>query len=927
MLKTFLYLGYFVNDMSKVPLKIVSMLAAQLDLDAESIRRYNKLNSVKGYHIKLIKKYYGISTFDADSRELIFKWLLDQFKITSDYDNIVRSCIQMIKSEHKELPSLNVIESLVDIASESMSKKFYDYFDKNLTLIQKNRMNELVKKLPENKRKSEFSLLKYVPGKPNIVTLSKHIKMQSRLKDFQLSEKIMERIPIQKLEWFAHQGKKYNIKDLRRFHAAKRHTIIACFIYKSMEDTMKNIIDILLKRVNVSFNNAQANFIKNLQKHAPSTKKRFKEYGNLSKKIAKSYDNPKILYKEVTTFKTRDEFQLTGIEVDQYYFERSDTYCYLPMELTKLRRYFQKVLNVIRLNCDDENIIILEMLELIKNKWKNKNTRIKITEDLKKFVEPEWKSRVFPEDGEFDWKYFELCVLTSLASALKCGDVWVEGSLHYSPLKRFLITEDEWGQFKPVFLKELSLPAEPEKVIERLKNGLHNAWEKFNSSYNQNRYIRIKSGKLSITPLDREKQPPRLNYIKLKIFEAIGDVNLTDILMDVQLMTNFCSNFRHMGGWKKDSLKVSNEKLLATMHSVGCNLGPAQTKKSTVFSEKQITNTRNSFFSERNITNAKNQVVNTFSRLRITNNWGDGSSVSADGRLIKMADKNLMASWNVKYHGIGGMLYTHVSDKYIAIYSQFIHCGVYEAEYILDAIFNEEKIDIKPYKIHADTHGQTEMVFAFCFLLGIQLMPRIRNIKDYTLCKPDSSYKYKYVDSLASKPIDWQKIYGQLDQMLRLCASIRKGKVRSSFALKKMSAQKSTNKLYEAFKELGKVVKTIYILEYAGSKELRRMVQLGCNKAEMWHNFQKFIYFGQSGELRTNDTYEQREATKVLELLGDAIALWNAIKIGEVVDELRKQGEKISDSDVKFITPLITRHINRFGKFDFDLEKRRRELK
>lgn len=309
-----------------------------------------------------------------------------------------------------------------------------------------------------------------------------------------------------------------------------------------------------------------------------------------------------------------------------------------------------------------------------------------------------------------------------MASALKCGDVWVDGSLYYRPLKQFLITEDEWKQFKPAFLKELSLPAEPEKIIERLKNWLHNAWEKFNSSYNQNRYVSIKSGRLSITPLDSEKQPPRLNYIKLKIFEAIGDVNLTDILMDVQLMTNFCSNFRHMGGWKKDNLKVSNEKLLATMHSVGCNLGPAQSKKSTVFSEKQITNTRNSFFSERNITNAKNQIVNAFSRLRITDNWGDGSSVSADGRLIKMADKNLMASWNVKYHGIGGMLYTHVSDKYIIIYSQFIHCGVYEAEYILDAIFNEENIDLKPYKIHSDTHGQTEMVFAFCFLLGIYMI-------------------------------------------------------------------------------------------------------------------------------------------------------------------------------------------------------------
>jgi TnpA family transposase len=42
----------------------------------------------------------------------------------------------------------------------------------------------------------------------------------------------------------------------------------------------------------------------------------------------------------------------------------------------------------------------------------------------------------------------------------------------------------------------------------------------------------------------------------------------------------------------------------------------------------------------------------------------------------------------VRYGGYGGIGYYHVSDKYIALFSHFIPCGVYEAVAILDGLIN-----------------------------------------------------------------------------------------------------------------------------------------------------------------------------------------------------------------------------------------------
>src|SRR5260370_19825969 len=53
--------------------------------------------------------------------------------------------------------------------------------------------------------------------------------------------------------------------------------------------------------------------------------------------------------------------------------------------------------------------------------------------------------------------------------------------------------------------------------------------------------------------------------------------------------------------------------------------------------------------------------------------------------------------------------------------------------------------------LHADTQGQSEPVFALAHLLGIELMPRIRNWKNIDLCRPDRKARYEHIDSLFSE--------------------------------------------------------------------------------------------------------------------------------------------------------------------------------
>lgn len=140
--------------------------------------------------------------------------------------------------------------------------------------------------------------------------------------------------------------------------------------------------------------------------------------------------------------------------------------------------------------------------------------------------------------------------------------------------------------------------------------------------------------------------------------------------------------------------------------------------------------------------------------------------------------------------------------------------------------------DIQPDTLHGDTQGQSTPVFALSYLLGIKLMPRIRNWKDLNFYRPDKETVYQHIDSLFSEPINWELIRTHWPDLLRVVLSIHTGKVSSAILLRKLGNYSRKNRLYKAFREVGRVVRTVFLLQYISDAELRQLIQAVTNKVE-----------------------------------------------------------------------------------------------
>lgn len=271
---------------------------------------------------------------------------------------------------------------------------------------------------------------------------------------------------------------------------------------------------------------------------------------------------------------------------------------------------------------------------------------------------------------------------------------------------------------------------------------------------------------------------------------------------------------------------------------------------------------------------------------------------------------------------ISGVGYYHVSDTYVALVSNFISCGAHESVYLLDGII-ENDTDIKPNKVHGDSWAQSEVLFGVASLLSISIMPRIKQFKHLYYYKASNEDYYEHIDELfTEKQIDWELIETHYHDMLRVVISIQKGKVKASTVLRKLCSKSRKNKLYFAFRELGRVERTIFLLNYIHDPEMRRMIQAATCKSEEFNQFIGWVRFGDGGIIGDNLRFNQRKIIKFNHLVANMLVFHTVVHQTKAVNKLRNQGVDIPAEILSGFAPYWTEHINRFGAFHLNMDKR-----
>jgi TnpA family transposase len=149
-------------------------------------------------------------------------------------------------------------------------------------------------------------------------------------------------------------------------------------------------------------------------------------------------------------------------------------------------------------------------------------------------------------------------------------------------------------------------------------------------------------------------------------------------------------------------------------------------------------------------------------------------------------------------------------------------------------------------------------------------------------------------------------------------ASFAAGHPTASVALKRLLACGPRHHFYRAVRELGRIYKTIFILDYLTDPALRRRVRRGLLQGEQLHALARHVHYGKRGHADGRDFQQQMSRASCLVLSLAAIIYWQIREIDTVLRHWDPSEDGVDASLLPHISPIAWDNIVLYGEYALD---------
>lgn len=930
LLKFFQIEGRFPATKSEIPRKCAAFVAEQIDIPVSAFFKYFDYDSDKRnvmYQRAQIRDYTGFRECTVDDSKKVTKWLRNNILPQGNTEEQIRvATYQRFMELRLEPPERSRIDRLVKSAVDSHDKlvlqKIMDKIPKaalpwfDALLI--NKEDE-----PPGSEALNMSDLREEPGKANVKNLIREMDKLDCLREIRLPKNILAGLSPRMLTLYKQRVATEPLRELRRHPDHKKYPLLAIYCQLRAEEFTDTLVQMLFQITNGVDRHSENRVVKEYVADI----KRVRGKPELLFRIANAaVGNPDGIVRDVI-FPVVGEQTLKDLIAE---FKASGPY-FTQQVLAKAtasykhhyQRIFPRILRVLDFQSkapalkplmkaikilttkdqlDDKDLAKLPIEGVINNE--DKDLVYKVDDKGKKSVDED-KYRVF--------------MLRRLDKRTKTKESWVPGANKYRNPDDDLPADFE--NKRAQYYADLEIPTNPEDWINGLQAEMVGALTELNGTIKSNDKVKITStGKIKLTPLKPQLPPVNLEKLGDELEQRWPQTTILDIFKEAELRIGFTDEFSSVATREVLDRETIRKRLVIALHGIGTNAGLKRARADEKYADLKYISRR--FITRDGVRNAIRRIVNEIFRVRQVHIWGEGTtSCAADSKKFGSWDQNLMTEWHSRYGGRGVMIYWHVERNSTCIYSQLKRCSSSEAAAMIEGVLHHctaMSVD----KAYTDSHGQSEVAFAFSHLLGFQLQPRLKGIRREKLSSPGSrkAGDYPNLQPIMTTAINWQLIKEQYDEMVKCAVSIKTRTADAEAILRRFTNDNLNHPTYKAFAELGRVLKTIFLCRYLGSEALRREIHEGLNVVENWNSVNGFIHFGQNGKIPSNNIEDQELSMLCLHLLQVSLIYVNTLMLQEVLSE-PDWSERMTPEDWRGLNPLGHAHVT-YGNFDCNMKKR-----
>ena len=930
-------------------------VANQLKIQNHEVRLNNYSRQLFRLHKKIFTDKLGYTVFDETVEKQVREQIRFALRSQTRHRQIFGSLADKLFKDMVLLPTYNALASIIDEESKLYDREIEDRLICCLSIEDIERFDKLLTKVnhpPTRDSNLELQVDETLPeNTPYILTQLKRFnqsnrpsKVRKNLDSLDILQELFKKFKSAKdVVNFTDEGIKYyalltikqKLYQIIRKSTEARLIYFYCFVshqYYRLNDTLA---DTILMSVS-SFNNQVKKAVETNYYETRTQKDMIlKESQESRKKQSTGYQIMRIVIKDAS-LNDRQKLEKLNSLIDEVEGNLISQEVIKAIEETKSQNefYFMEKLS---------KSLLLKVSEIIKRLEFSRNEQTSDLELIKAIdhycktngdvgVKPpveflNSRQRKKLKRGKYFKKsLYKVFFFQSVANNIKAGRLNLKYSYRFRSSEEYMLTDKDFKENMEKYTQIANL--EDKKDFNVVEKALISKSEE---TYEKTNHNILNGNNTSIKFDDKGNfilETPKLTEAKTKLSDLLPKekyISLIEIMYTIERNTGFCQLFENIQERAK-KVKTSKEVLLATIFALGCNIGIQRAAKITKLNESDLEYARRWFLSMENLKQANEKVIEAIAKLDLPNIYKQEDNklyTSSDGQKIINNANSFNANYSYKYGGSAraSSTYTFIDMRHILFHSTIISASEREAVYVVDGLLHSKWIKSD---IHStDTFGSTEAVFGLCYILGYDLVPRIKCLNEQTLYATTGKWQYesKSYKLIPDRKINLHLIREEWNNLLRLATSIKLGVCSGSQILKRLNSYSRKNKLYLALRELGRLVKSVTILTYINDPKLRQMVEKLLNVVEHSNRFSKVVRFGNGGELYIKEKEDQDIAESCKRLQENSIILHNYLYLTHQVQAQTDEQEKLKMLRIiRSGSPISWFHINFFGEYNFKEE-------
>lgn len=894
------------------PTSMLALLAEQLACTVADFDDYALRSPTLREHRAQAETWLGMRAFEPTDRKWIFDIAAEAAASTDRGDALVAAMVRALRETSVTMPASDTLERIALVARARARKAAYGGITRDLTGDQKRNLAQLITS-GTAPSKTSLSWVREYPESPSASNLAQVIERLEYVRRLAIEPERARMLHANRYAVMARESAIMSAQHLSRLDDVRKTATLCAFAIEMQVALTDAAVFMMEKIIGSMFRRADRTRSERLVEAAGQLKAIGRIYVALGRLLIdgrwKPEDPRDAIERDIgwsiIERSVHETEVLTGGSEDGL-DEVLERY---PM----VRKFAPSFLATFTFRAAKTNDPVLTAIVIL-NEMHQSNRRNLPPDAPLRFLRKRWLRLVLKE-GVVDRKAYEIAVMVHLRERLASGAIWVVGSRAYRTLSDYLLP-------KPVFETMLADQVLPVAVDTSFESWLLDRRQRLSSrlaEVNQKALSGslpdaiLDEGGLKISPL-RNAVPEEAEDLKAQIYGLLPRIRITDLLAEVAVWTGFGDRFTHVrsGDAPRDS-----SALMAAILADATNLGLARMAESSQgLTHARLIWTAQWHIRDESYAAALAAIVDFHHSLPHSAIWGPGTGSSSDGQFYRAGSEGeARADYNAKYGSEAGVLfYTHVSDRYIPYHNKVIAANAGEAAHVIDGLLDHEsQLEIKEHA--TDTAGAVDHVFGLCHLLGFLFAPRIRDLSERRLYTLTSGVEYAALDQLIAGSVNVKAIEDDWNEVLHLAASIRTGTVSASVMLKKLAGYPRQNTLSRALREIGRVERSLFMLDWLDDIDLRRRTNANLNKGEARNALARAVFFNRLGELRDRTFENQRHRASGLNLVSAAIILWNTVYLGRAAEHLRQQGLSIEDDLLSHVAPLGWEHISLTGDY------------